>query len=208
MQARRVARELALLALSQLPHSPQKLSGQSLQDLIVAAVRALTAEAHEVLLTAAADLKQGHERLHTSETRAKTPEEVRSLVDAAMQQTETAINRLGTALELPETIQLASHDEVRKLALDLVKTVYGHLAEIDALLSRSLVDWQLDRLSRVDRDILRLATAEMAFLRQKENVAITEAVELAKRYSGEDSHKFINGVLRRVTQQMHQAGAV
>ena len=62
--------------------------------------------------------------------------------------------------------------------------------------------WQLDRLARVDRDILRIAVTEMMYLGLRLEYAINEAVELAKRYSDEEGYKFINGVLRRVTEQI------
>ncbi len=205
MQARRIARELALLAISQLPSSPKKLATQALQDLLLSAVRTLTAETHDALSTAAADLKRGHERLNASETRAHNLDEARAMLNEAMQRTETAINSLGIALELPELVQLSNQAEVRSLALSLLGAFHENQTEIDDLLSRSLVDWQLTRLARVDRDILRLATTELVFLGQKENVAITEAVELAKRYSSEEGYRFINGVLRRVTQQIAKA---
>ncbi|NEO00992.1 MAG: transcription antitermination factor NusB, partial [Moorea sp. SIO3I7] len=60
--------------------------------------------------------------------------------------------------------------------------------------------WQLKRLPRIDRDILRMAVAEISFLGIPDRVAINEAVELAKRYSDEEGHRFINGVLRRANE--------
>ena len=69
-------------------------------------------------------------------------------------------------------------------------------------MERSLIDWQLNRLARIDRDILRIAVAEMEYLALEPSIAINEAVELAKRYSEEEGYKFINGVLRRVTEQL------
>ncbi len=74
--------------------------------------------------------------------------------------------------------------------------------QIDQLLQESLVDWQLTRLARIDRDILRIAVTEILFLEVPDRVAINEAVELAKRYSSDEGHRFINGVLRRVTNQV------
>ncbi len=62
----------------------------------------------------------------------------------------------------------------------------------------------MTRLAQIDRDILRIAVAEILYLGVPNSVAIDEAVELAKRYSGDEGHRFINGVLRRVTQQQKQ----
>jgi len=106
------------------------------------------------------------------------------------------------AVELPEFIQLANQQEVRSYALEIVSTVNAKRTQIDEQLSLALVDWQITRLARIDRDILRIAVVEILFLGVPERVAINEAVELAKRYSGDEGHRFINGVLRRLTEQM------
>jgi transcription antitermination protein NusB len=65
-----------------------------------------------------------------------------------------------------------------------------------------LVEWQLHRVAQIDRTILKIAVAEIHYLEVPERVAINEAVELAKRYSTEDGHRFVNGVLRRVSRQL------
>jgi transcription antitermination protein NusB len=202
MQARRIARELALLSISQLPSSPEKLQPQELQSLLVGAVRTLTTEVQDTLETASAELERGSDRLLSSETRAVDLRSARAMVQEAIELTQQAINRLGTAVDLPEFIQLANQHEVRDYALDVLIQVQTHRDEIDRALSENMVEWKLDRLARVDRDILRMAVAELLYLGTPDRVAINEAVELAKRYSGEDGHRFINGVLRRVSDAL------
>lgn len=207
MQPRRIARELALLSLSQLPTSPEKLETQQLSNLVLAAVRMLNTEVQDALSTAAGELQRGSDRLLTSETRAGNLETARSMVEEAIQLTQTAINRVSTALELPEFIQMAQQSDfdVRTYALQIVQTVNAKRTEIDQQLTNALVDWQLSRLARIDRDILRIAVAEIMYLGIPGKVAINESVELAKRYSGDDGHRFINGVLRRVSEQIKAA---
>lgn len=207
MQPRRIARELALLSLSQLPNSPEKLEAQQLSNMVLAAVRMLTTEVQDALSTAAGELQRGSDRLLTSETRATDLEAARSMVQEAIQLTQTAINRVGTAVELPELIQLANHSEfeVRTYALQIVRTVNVKKTEIDEQLGKALVDWQVNRLARIDRDLLRIALAEIVYLGVPDKVAINEAVELAKRYSGDEGHRFINGVLRRLSEQIKAA---
>lgn len=202
MQPRRVARELALLSLSQMPNTPDKLEAQQLNNLVLAAVRTLSSEIQEALETASAELKRGSDRLLTSETRATDVRSARAMVNDAIELTQKAINRLGTALEFPEAIQLANQAEVRKYALEIIQTINRRRTEIDETLIEALQDWQLNRLPRIDRDILRIAVAEISFLELPAPSAINEAVELAKRYSDEDGYRFINGVLRRVTDQI------
>ncbi|HEY9882109.1 MAG TPA: transcription antitermination factor NusB [Thermosynechococcaceae cyanobacterium] len=202
MQARRIARELALLSVSQLPSNPERLEMQQLQNVLVAAVRTLTSEAQDALETASAELQQGSARLLTSETRAVDVESARAMVNEAIALTQTAINRLGVAMDVPEFIQLANQQDVRHYTLEIIGKLKANREQIDQILSTALVDWQLSRLAWIDRDILRIAVTEIVFLGIPDRVAANEAVELAKRYSGEDGHRFINGVLRRVMEQL------
>jgi N utilization substance protein B len=202
MQARRTARELALLGISQLPASSERLEPQELQDVLIAAVRTLTNEGQESLETAVSELQRSSDRLLASQLRATDLDSARSMVHEAIELVQGAINRLSTAIELPELVQLANQQEVRDYALEILIQVNRHKAEIDQLLTDAMVDWQLNRLARIDRDILRIAVAELMYLELKEQVAINEAIELAKRYSDEDSYRFINGVLRRFVDQL------
>jgi N utilization substance protein B len=128
------------------------------------------------------------------------------MLQEAIAYTQTAINQLGTAVDFPELIQLANQDkEVRNYAKQIVLAVHENRQIIDELISTALVDWQVTRLAQIDRDILHIAVAEMKFIRVPDSIAINEAVELAKRYSGDEGHRFINGVLRRVTEQRKTA---
>ncbi|WP_254565290.1 transcription antitermination factor NusB [Oscillatoria sp. HE19RPO] len=204
MKAQRVARELALLSMSQLSSNLEKLSAQQLSDLVLAAVRTLTNEVHDILETAAAELKRSNDRLLGSEIQATTVQSSRTMVYEAVELTQTAINRVAMAMELPEFLQLTNQKEVKAYTLETLTLVNAHREEIDAILQQALVNWQINRIARIDRDILRIAVAEMRYLGLQERIAINEAVELAKRYSGEDGYRFVNGVLRRVTEQFHQ----
>jgi N utilization substance protein B len=203
---RQIARELALLSLSQLPMNPKKLETipqeQLVPKLVLAAVRTLRSEVQDTLDNAAAELQRSNDRLLTSQTRASDLNTARTMVKEAIVYTQTAINKLAATVEFPELIQLANQDkEVRGYAKDIIITVNENRNTIDEEISTALVDWQVTRLAHIDRDILRIAVAEMKYLQVPQSVAINEAIELAKRYSEEDSHRFINGVLRRVTEQ-------
>ena len=200
---RSTARELALLGLSQLPTSPGSLEKKQLQEVVLAAVRTLRTEAQDILETAAAELQRGSDRLLSSQIGATDIESARGMIYEAMELGQTAINRIGTAVELPEILQLTNQSEVRSYTMEILTKVNGNKEEIDKLLRESIVDWQIERLPRIDLDILRIAVAEMMFIGIQEQVAISQAVELAKRYSAEDGHKFINGVLRRVLNKIN-----
>lgn len=199
---RRIARELALLSQSQLPKNPDKLAREDLEQMVLASVRTLAAEIDDALEMAASEVQRGHERLLASETRATDVRSARAMVSEALELTQRAINLLGETVELPEAIHIArSQAAVRDYAVEILATISRHRQEIDACLEEALVNWQLSRLPRIDRGILRIAVAEMVYLGFEERGAIDEAVELGKRYSDEDGYKFINGVLRRVSNR-------
>ncbi|MGK7953826.1 MAG: transcription antitermination factor NusB [Crocosphaera sp.] len=203
-QPRRIARELALLSLSQIKGNPEKINQVELNDLTLAAIRTLTSEVQDTLETASAEVKRGHNQLFEYETRATTLESAKTMIQEALVLTQGAINRLATAVEFPEILQLASQYEVREYAVELIGTINRRRKEIDEQLETVLKDWQLRRLAKIDQDILRLAVAEILFIDIPEKVAINEAVELAKRYSDDDGYRFVNGVLRRFTDHIKQ----
>jgi transcription antitermination protein NusB len=202
MQPRRIARELALLSASQMPSNATKLSEQELQFFILAAVRTLVGEVKEALETAASEVQRSSDRLDKSKIFATDIQSAQAMLADSLGLAQTAINRLGTAVELPEQIQIADQPVVQDYALAIVQTLNERAQEIDTILETALIDWQLTRVAQIDRMILKIAVAEINFLDVPERIAINEAVELAKRYSTEDGHKFVNGVLRRVSRQL------
>ena len=84
----------------------------------------------------------------------------------------------------------------------LVQGTLEHVRDIDRMLSRYLKGWSMDRLSRVDRQILRLAVYEMLIHDDTPpKVAVNEAIELAKHFGTEESGRFVNGVLGRMLKE-------
>ena len=83
------------------------------------------------------------------------------------------------------------------LASSLISGVCAHRAEIDDILSRLSQKWRLERLARVDRNILRLALFELVHGQAQvpARVVINEAIELAKRFGSEEAPAFVNGLL-------------
>jgi N utilization substance protein B len=87
----------------------------------------------------------------------------------------------------------------------LVCGVEEHLPELDETIGEVSENWSVSRMPLVDRNILRLATYEITFAPDvPPSVSINEAVELAKVYGGEDSSKFVNGVLGKIASKHHQ----
>ena len=89
--------------------------------------------------------------------------------------------------------------EAQSFALELVAGVQEHKAEIDQLIEQHSHNWRLDRMSRIDRNVLRLAVFELEHRPDiPRKVTLNEAVELGKRFGSEESSAFINGLLDRI----------
>lgn len=87
----------------------------------------------------------------------------------------------------------------KQFARELVFGTLNYLRPIDEIIRQVAVDWNLERMANVDRNILRLALYEIYYLPEVPNaVAVNEAVEMAKIYSTEESGKFVNGILGKV----------
>ena len=90
---------------------------------------------------------------------------------------------------------------VREFAQELVDGVRARLERIDALIAASAEHWRLPRLSRVDLNLLRLATFELVACPDvPPSVVINEAIEIARRFGSDDSAAFVNGVLDHIAQ--------
>ena len=90
-------------------------------------------------------------------------------------------------------------EEVKKFTSELVRGVEANSGEIDKEIIQYAENWQLERMSYVDRNILRLSSYELIFREDiPPKVSINEAVELAKRYSGDDAGKFVNAILDKI----------
>lgn len=111
---------------------------------------------------------------------------------------------------LEETIETFMEDYEMKLNtidLDYIKEILLKVEEnkvvIDKKIEESLTNWKLDRVSKVNLSILRLAIGEMLYIEDvPEKVAINEAIELTKKYSDEKSVAFINGVLDKAFKNL------
>ncbi|WP_216829443.1 transcription antitermination factor NusB [Alkalihalobacterium elongatum] len=108
-----------------------------------------------------------------------------------------------TAVEWKEALSnsLEDNEEITPFLEKIVSGTLTHKEEIDAILSKNLSNWSLDRVGNVDRAVLRMAVHEMKFIDDiPMNVTFNEAIELAKAFGGEESGRFVNGVLSNVVQ--------
>jgi transcription antitermination protein NusB len=96
-------------------------------------------------------------------------------------------------------------DKILEFGKDLVDGVLQNLDDIDKNISASAKNWDIKRMASIDRNILRIASFELLFNPDTpSNVIINEAVEIAKKYSTDDSGKFVNGVLDTIKNKRGQ----
>lgn len=91
---------------------------------------------------------------------------------------------------------------VSDFAKELANRVFENLEEIDSVISENLVGWSVSRISKVSRAVLRLAVCELKYSDIPVGVAVNEAVEITKKYSGEQDSSFVNGVLASVAKKV------
>ena len=102
-----------------------------------------------------------------------------------------------------------SSPEIRPFSKQLVLGIWENRKVLDKLISQSSKNWRLERMSYVDRNILRVGTFEMLFMNDiPPKVSIDEAVELGKKYGTEESGAFINGILDNIYNQLKREGTV
>jgi N utilization substance protein B len=96
--------------------------------------------------------------------------------------------------------------EVREVAEGIVRGVAEHRHEIDEVIEQVSTNWRLDRMAKVDRNVLRLAVYELRWRPDVPvKVCINEAIELGKKYGSESSGAFVNGVLDRIAAALPPA---
>ncbi|MFA6434329.1 MAG: transcription antitermination factor NusB [Elusimicrobiales bacterium] len=114
------------------------------------------------------------------------------------------VTRLETAdiLAIFQMQEFALEEKVFEFYKTLFTSTTDNREKIDAVLTATSKNWGLERMSAIDRCLLRMAVCEMMFLEDAPvPVIIDEAIELAKKYSTENSGKFVNGVLDSIAKQ-------
>ncbi len=93
-------------------------------------------------------------------------------------------------------------ESVRTFAEQLLRSTIANVGQIDTLITETAEHWRLSRMAALDRLILRLAIGEFLDGSTPRNVVINEALELAKTFSGDESAKFVNGILDAVKKKL------
>ena len=212
MQARRAARELALILFSQFEKEITKYSKKDFEDIMVKSVRILSNSAMEELnLTVGSliDIKESldsYEAEHESNlsrpmgaknkpVQIPMTDEMIGKVDTMLDVAEKAI----LALEIAEFTTLENQSEVKNYTIEIAEQFKVNNKTIDGEIQKYSNGWDISRLVKIDKDILRIAITELLYTKGAPiKVIVDEAVELANKYSTEDSSSFVNGILAKV----------
>ena len=114
--------------------------------------------------------------------------------------------------DLDEQIKLflersSPQEGVENFMKELVVSLIDKMEEVDGVIQKFSDHWVLDRMTVIDRNILRIGTCELLFnFPTPPKVVINEAIEIAKKYGNEDSPEFINGILDKVYNEIGQKG--
>ena len=212
MQARRAARELAFILFSQFEKNITNYSKEDLQDIILKSVRVLTSSVNDELKIALGSLIEMRDRIETYE--AESEINLNRPLDAAnipvpIPMTSDMAGRINEMIEIAEKSMLAieiaefttldSQNDVKNYAIQIAEFFQKNHKEVDDIIQKYSKNWDLGRLVRMDKDILRIAIVELLYIKDAPmKVVVDEALELAKKYSTDDSASFINGVLAKV----------
>lgn len=212
MQARRAARELAFILFSQFDKKITNYTREDLQDIILKSVRILTSTATDELRTALGALVAMRDQIENYEADAE--ENLKRPIGAAnipvpIPMTSDMTGRINEmidiaeksmlALEIAEFTTLDSQHDVKNYAIQIADSFQKNHEEVDEIIQKYAKNWDLGRLVKMDKDILRIAIVELLYIKDAPmKVVVDEALELAKKYSTEDSAAFINGVLAKV----------
>lgn len=212
MQARRAARELAFILFSQLDKDLTKYSDTDFEDIILKSVRILTNTASEELKVTTSALFEIREFINDYEANHTINlERPIAVFDIPVQipMTSDMIGRIDEllnasekamiALEIAEMTALQEGSVVKDYIRQIVSAYKTNNIQIDELIQKYSNGWDISRLVKMDKDILRIALSEMLFIKDAPlKVVIDEAVELTKKYSTEDSPSFVNGILGKI----------
>ena len=215
MQARRASRELSLILFSQFEKNIEKYKKEDFQALILKSARTLISSAQDEISHTASKLTDfkneiiEYENSHPDNlsrpidvqnipVSIKLTSDIEEKIDSMLSAADKTMN----ALDIAELCTLASMDDVIEYIVKICKEFQKNKKEIDELIGKYAFGWDIERIFKIDKDILRIAITEIVFIKDAPHkVIIDEALELAKKYSTDDSPSFINGILARVVEK-------
>ena len=197
-----LSRELSLISLGLIKDQGNlKLNKFQIEQIFESALESLVNHCREELDICELELDNASQKLLDSELKDgvdSTLSNVREDLKTSLKKIEIVMNTLSVTLDFPKLIVSSEQIDIRDDVNQRISNIINNLKVIDSDIDQVMDGWRLKRLPRIDRDILRLAYADINFLNTPVAVACDEAVNLANKYSDMQGRKFINGVLRRL----------
>ncbi len=212
MQARRAARELAFILFSQLDKDITNYTKNDFSDIILNSVRTLQSSATDELQLALSSLIEFKAQIDdyeaNHETNLNRPLDVSNVAVPVIMSDDLSkkiadmidvAEKSLLALEIAEFTTLDSQNNVQDFTMNIAQQYKEHRNELDEIIQKYSKNWDLQRLVTMDKNILRIALIELLYIKETPlKVVIDEALELAKKYSTDESATFINGILAKV----------
>lgn len=218
MNNRSAAREIVILAIPQLPKDEPKLEKLDFEQIILSLSRSLSDYAKKNITSVSSDLQKIEGFLsnteiehpdnekHTSQIKPVLIPDTRVLRNEVLA-LKSACTELYNALELPELVTHTKQKQTIDYAMEILKSYSKNKEKVNEVIEQAAQKrdkakkWKLERMVRIDRDILRTATTELLYLKDTPlEVICDEAVKVADKYGGDESKKFVNGILRDVVE--------
>jgi len=197
-----LARELSLISLGLIKDKGDfKLNKFQIEEIFEAALDSMIDHCRDELDNCELDLENASQNILESELKegvSSSFENVREELKKSLTKIEIIMNTLSVTLDFPKLIVSSGQIDIRDEVNKRIHKIINNLTKIDSDIDQAMDGWRLKRLPRIDRDILRLAYADINFFNTPVAVACDEAVILANKYSDMQGRKFINGVLRRL----------
>ena len=215
MLARRAARELTLILFSQMEDNIKQYKNTDFNQMLVNSVRMLTNNAYEELKIQSSSVVDMIQYIDEYEANHPTnlarpiesndipvPIPLTSDMTGRLTSIADVCEKAFAALEIAEMSVLEENSDTKKYINKVVKAFIENYKKVDETIKTLSVGWDFNRLVKTDKNLLRIAITEMLYVKETPvKVVIDEAVELAKRYSTEDSASFINAILAKVVKE-------
>ena len=214
MQARRASRELALIIFSQIGKEIDKYANNDFEQVLLGSVRTLISNCEDEISIVTSELSGVREFVedfennhpdnlsrqidaHNIPVEMPLTSKMREDIDTIMNVAEKSLS----ALEIAELAVLSGQSDVKRYINKIIVAYKEKKEDIDNVIKELASGWDIERLFKIDKDILRIAITELLFVKDAPvKVVIDEALELAKKYSTDDSPSFINGILAKVVE--------
>ena len=214
MQARRASRELALIIFSQIGKDIEKYANSDFEQMVLGSVRTLISNSMDEISIVTSELSEVREFVeefennhpdnlarpidaHNIAVEMPLTSKMKEDIDVIMNAAEKSVS----ALEIAELSVLSGRSDVKRYIHKIIKAYRDKKDDIDGVIKELASGWDIDRLFKIDKDILRISITELLFIKDAPvKVVIDEALDLAKKYSTDDSPSFINGILAKVVE--------